>query len=118
MPQIGPLEIVMILVVALIVFGPKKLPEVGKQAARGFREFRRFQTGLRSDLQQMLDEDDENDEQDVTPPAAQERTALDRADDDIVDVASGDAPSADAPTTTETSGAAPESDVPPADTTQ
>ncbi len=98
MPQIGPLEIVMILVVALIVFGPKKLPEVGKQAARGLREFRRFQTGLRGDLQHMLDEDDEPD---VPGPARAER---------------GDA-EADAPPAAETPGAAPESDVPPADTT-
>jgi sec-independent protein translocase protein TatA len=40
MPQIGPLEIVMILVVALVVFGPKKLPEVGRSLGRGIREFR------------------------------------------------------------------------------
>jgi TatA/E family protein of Tat protein translocase len=58
MPQIGPLEIAVVLLVALLVFGPSKLPEVGKQAARGLREFRQFQANVRSDLKGMFDEDD------------------------------------------------------------
>jgi sec-independent protein translocase protein TatA len=41
MPSIGPLEIVVILIIALIVLGPKKLPEMGRSVGRGMREFRR-----------------------------------------------------------------------------
>jgi len=40
MPNIGPIEIFLVLLVALIVFGPKKLPELGKSLGRGISEFR------------------------------------------------------------------------------
>jgi sec-independent protein translocase protein TatA len=40
MPNIGPIEIFLVLLVALIVFGPKKLPELGKSLGRGIQEFR------------------------------------------------------------------------------
>ena len=45
MPNIGPLEIVVILIVALIVFGPKRLPELGRSAGKGIREFKSAVTG-------------------------------------------------------------------------
>lgn len=37
---IGPLEIVVVLIIALVVFGPKRLPELGKSLGDGIREFR------------------------------------------------------------------------------
>jgi sec-independent protein translocase protein TatA len=37
---IGPLEIVILLLVALLVFGPKRLPEMGRSLGRGMREFK------------------------------------------------------------------------------
>ena len=40
MPNIGPLEIAMVLVIALVVFGPKRLPELGKSMGKGIREFK------------------------------------------------------------------------------
>ena len=40
MPNIGPLEIAIVLAIALIIFGPAKLPELGKSAGKGFREFK------------------------------------------------------------------------------
>ena len=40
MPNIGPLEIAMVLVVALIVFGPKRLPDLGRSLGQGMREFK------------------------------------------------------------------------------
>ena len=40
MPNIGPMELVVILVIALLVLGPKKLPEVGRSVGRGMREFK------------------------------------------------------------------------------
>lgn len=40
MPNIGPLEIIVILIIALVVFGPKRLPELGRSLGRGIREFR------------------------------------------------------------------------------
>lgn len=40
MPNIGPMEIAIVLVIALVVFGPKRLPELGKSLGRGIQEFR------------------------------------------------------------------------------
>lgn len=38
--SIGPMEIVVVLIIALIVLGPKKLPDVGRSIGRGMREFK------------------------------------------------------------------------------
>jgi sec-independent protein translocase protein TatA len=40
MPNVGPLEIILVLIVALVVFGPKKLPDLGKSLGNGIREFK------------------------------------------------------------------------------
>ncbi len=40
MPNIGPLEIIIVLVIALIVLGPKRLPEFGRSIGKGLREFK------------------------------------------------------------------------------
>jgi TatA/E family protein of Tat protein translocase len=62
LPQIGPLEILVVLVVALVVFGPSKLPELGRQVGRGYREFRKFQQGIRNDIGDAFRDDDDDDE--------------------------------------------------------
>lgn len=40
MPNIGPMEILVVLIVALVVFGPKRLPELGNSLGKGIREFK------------------------------------------------------------------------------
>jgi sec-independent protein translocase protein TatA len=45
MPNIGPLELAIVLVIALIIFGPRKLPELGRSMGRGIREFKGSLTG-------------------------------------------------------------------------
>ena len=40
MPSVGPLELAIVLIIALVVFGPKKLPELGSSLGRGMREFK------------------------------------------------------------------------------
>jgi sec-independent protein translocase protein TatA len=47
---IGPLELVAILVVALLIFGPAKLPELARTLGRGMAEFRRASSELRQSL--------------------------------------------------------------------
>jgi sec-independent protein translocase protein TatA len=47
--NIGPLEIVVVLIIALIVFGPKRLPELGNSLGRGIREFKESVTGEKDD---------------------------------------------------------------------
>ena len=58
--NIGPGELIIVLVIALIVIGPKRLPEVGKSLGRGMREFKESLSGERRD-----------DEEDVAPPLHQ-----------------------------------------------
>jgi sec-independent protein translocase protein TatA len=59
--QIGPMEIVLVLVIALLVLGPKRLPEAGRSIGKGMREFKDSIAGVTKD----------EDQQDLT--AARER---------------------------------------------
>lgn len=45
MPNIGPLELAIVLIIALVIFGPKRLPELGRSMGRGLREFKSSVTG-------------------------------------------------------------------------
>jgi sec-independent protein translocase protein TatA len=45
MPNVGPLEIAVVLVIVLIIFGPKRLPELGQSMGRGIREFKASLSG-------------------------------------------------------------------------
>lgn len=49
MPNIGPLEIIIVLVIVLIIFGPKRLPDLGRSLGRGMREFKDSVTGKDTD---------------------------------------------------------------------
>ena len=45
MPGIGPMELIIVLGIALIVFGPKRLPDLGRSLGGGMREFKNSVTG-------------------------------------------------------------------------
>ena len=60
--NIGPMELIIVLVIALIVIGPKRLPEVGKSLGRGMREFKDSLSGISLDD----DDDDEDDKPTIT----------------------------------------------------
>jgi sec-independent protein translocase protein TatA len=45
MPNVGPLEIAVVLIIVLIIFGPKRLPELGQSMGRGIREFKNSISG-------------------------------------------------------------------------
>ena len=49
MPSIGPLELVIVLVIVLVIFGPKKLPGLGRSLGTGMREFKDSITGKDDD---------------------------------------------------------------------
>jgi sec-independent protein translocase protein TatA len=49
MPNVGAPELIVILVIALLVLGPKKLPEVGRSVGRGMREFKESLAGGNDD---------------------------------------------------------------------
>ena len=59
MPNIGPMEIGIVLVIALVVFGPKRLPELGRSVGKGIRE-----------LKGSLNDDDPKASPAVTEPKA------------------------------------------------
>jgi TatA/E family protein of Tat protein translocase len=54
--NIGPLELMVILVIALLVVGPHRLPEVGRSIGRGIREFRKAQDEVQKTIQSALNE--------------------------------------------------------------
>ena len=45
MPNIGPMELIIVLVLALLVLGPKRLPDAGRSLGRGLREFKHSLSG-------------------------------------------------------------------------
>jgi sec-independent protein translocase protein TatA len=49
MPNVGPLEIAVVLIIVLIIFGPKRLPELGQSMGRGIREFKSSLSGDKED---------------------------------------------------------------------
>lgn len=55
-PNIGPMEIGIVLLIALLVFGPKKLPSLGRSLGQGITEFR---SGLASSRSGHADEDND-----------------------------------------------------------
>ena len=55
MPSIGPMELIVVLAIALIVLGPKRLPDAGKSVGKGMREFKEALTGGSKD-----DDEDES----------------------------------------------------------
>lgn len=72
MPQLGPLEIIAVAVVALIVFGPHRLPEIARTMGRVISEFKRQANELTSEFKSGLDlgidDDDDEDDDDVPEP--------------------------------------------------
>jgi sec-independent protein translocase protein TatA len=57
--NIGPLELMVLLVVALLVVGPHRLPEVGRSIGKGIREFRKAQEEVQRSLQTALQDEGE-----------------------------------------------------------
>jgi TatA/E family protein of Tat protein translocase len=84
--QLGPAEILVVLVIALLVFGPNKLPEVGRQVGRAMKEFRQFQQTMTRDVQEVFS--------DATSASAETTPTL-PPEDAPIDVASSDPASSD-----------------------
>lgn len=60
MAQIGIPSLILILVVALLIFGPSKLPEIGKAAGKSLKEFKTATKGLVEDDAPKEKEENEN----------------------------------------------------------
>jgi TatA/E family protein of Tat protein translocase len=72
--SIGMPELIIILVIALIIFGPRKLPELGRSLGRSINEFKKASNELRSTLEEEIRVEDQKDRvtaaASATPPAA------------------------------------------------
>ncbi len=53
--SIGPAELILIFVIALIVFGPRKLPEVGKSVGKALREFKKASDEIKGRINEEID---------------------------------------------------------------
>lgn len=67
MPQIGPLEIMLVAVIALIVFGPQRLPEIARSLGKGIAEFRRQASDIKSEFESGLSPEDDAGPEDEKP---------------------------------------------------
>lgn len=66
MGGIGGIEILVILVIALVIFGPKKLPEMGRSLGKAIREFKSAGNDITDELNRTVNET-EPDKRDKTP---------------------------------------------------
>jgi|SRR5687768_10419949 sec-independent protein translocase protein TatA len=73
--SIGMPELIIILVIALIIFGPRKLPELGKSLGRSLNEFKRASTELQNTLEQEIKLEEQKDRQEKDRDAERDRFA-------------------------------------------
>jgi sec-independent protein translocase protein TatA len=85
--SIGMPELVIILMIALIIFGPRKLPELGRSLGKSLGEFKRASNELRN----TLDEEIRLEEQRSTPPRPAEQRAADQQESQEVPRQTGSA---------------------------
>ncbi len=98
--SLGPAEILVILVVALIVLGPKRLPEAGRQVGKAIAEVRKWSQGFQDEIRNAVEPNDSRPSYSQPQPGYQPP---------IPTTAAETAPPADdepTPTSTETSGPA------------
>jgi sec-independent protein translocase protein TatA len=70
MPNIGPGEIVLLLLLALLLFGAKRLPEIGRSLGKGMREFKDSVSGMTKDDDERPQLEAPIGTQDTTAPVA------------------------------------------------
>ena len=75
----GGMEIFIILMIALVIFGPKKLPEMGRSLGKAIREFKSVGTELQDELTKATDEINKDTEPNIKPPQTK---AADETDKD------------------------------------
>ncbi len=67
--NVGPAELIVIMLVALLIVGPRRLPEVGKSIGKALRELRRQTDEVRYSFEATLNPDDDEDDVETTSSA-------------------------------------------------
>ena len=75
MPSIGPLEILVVGVIALIVFGPQKLPEIARSIGRTASELRRMASEVRDEFEAGINLEDGDEDEDKHKDAEKNKDA-------------------------------------------
>jgi sec-independent protein translocase protein TatA len=83
MGSIGMPEMLVILVIALIIFGPRKLPELGKSLGKSLAEFKRASNDLRSTLEEEIKIEEQQTVKRTTPPAIPAASTAPIADEHV-----------------------------------
>jgi len=78
--NIGPPELLVVLLIALVVVGPRRLPEIGRQVGRALHDFRKVQTEVKDAIRFDLDA-----EEPPTKPASWSPPEVPAADEDAED---------------------------------
>ena len=68
MGVMGGVEIFIILIVALIIFGPQKLPEMGRSLGKAIREFKSAGNQIQDEITKVTDEIEQDSEPNIKPP--------------------------------------------------
>jgi len=68
--SIGGPEMVVILIVALLIFGPRRLPDLARSLGKGISELRRTSMDMRRTLEREIHQEDQENQQTVSPPPA------------------------------------------------
>jgi sec-independent protein translocase protein TatA len=68
--SLGMPELIVIFVIALVVFGPRKLPELGRSLGRSIAEFKKATNELHSSLEDEIRQEEQRSPHDVSQPAA------------------------------------------------
>ena len=81
--MVGPWEVAAILVVALLLFGGKKLPELAKGLGKGLRVFKKEISGVRESIEEAVEAepDDQDDQDDMQDEDAEEKETKDEKTD-------------------------------------
>lgn len=58
--RLGPVELILILVIALVIFGPSKLPQIGRSLGEAIQEFRKGTSDAKKELNNLTDAPAEN----------------------------------------------------------
>jgi TatA/E family protein of Tat protein translocase len=81
--SIGPGELILIFVIALLVFGPKKLPEIGRTVGKAMREFKKASEEIKGRIEEEIEASEIKDiRKEIQSGAEAFRTEIQRATDD------------------------------------